>query len=276
MRHGLAIDGWNVATIGFAGLALVLAGLAAIDRRRLDGENTWSKPFKFAVSLVIHFATFAVLARCLPPRLRDGGSLVSSLIVALAAAVFAQGYITVQAGRRRRSHFNTTTRIEATMLAITGLCAVAILAPSLVIGLDAAGAPLFGWTAGERAGVAIGLLAGAVLTAMTGMQMGGAGSHFPGPPAQSPAPDAPDRLVPRHARPAARPLSGQPHDADRPPRRRRPGPSAAADPGVGDDGGVWVRVDLGDSGSVTRGDGASAVAEGFSCVRVRQGRPPRL
>ena len=276
MRHGLAIDGWSDATVGLAVLALVLAVLAAIDRRRLDGENTWSKPFKFAVSLAIHFATFAILARCLPPGLRGGGAVVSSLVVALSAAVFAQGYITVQAGRRRRSHFNTTTRIEATMLAITGLGAVAILAPSLVMGLDAVGASLPGWKAAERAGVAIGLLAGAVLTTMTGLQMGGAGSHFPGPPPKAPrlmrltgwSLDTPD------LRPG--PLSGQPHDADRAPRRPRPSPPAAADPGVGGDGGVWVRLDLGDAGGVKCGDGASAVAEGVSRPGMRQGQPPLL
>lgn len=186
MKGLLAIDGWSLAATGFAVWALTMAGLGRIDRRRLDGENTWSKPFRFAVSLVVHFATFAVLARYLPAAIRDGAPLTSALVAALVAAIFAQGYITVQAARRRRSHFNTTTRVEATMLAVTGLCAVVILAPAVVIGCYAVTGPLPGWPAATRAGVAIGLLAGAPLTAMTGFQMGGTGSHFPGPPPKAP------------------------------------------------------------------------------------------
>ena len=182
----LATQGWTIAAVGFAAWAAVMAALSAIDRRRLDGENTWSKPFKFAVSLTIHFATFAVLARSLPAGSRESPALTSSLVIAVAAALFAQGYITVQAARRRRSHYNTTTSVEAVMLAVTGLCAVLVLAPALVVGLYAAEAPLPRWSAAMRAGVSIGLLAGAVLTTVTGIQMGGAGSHFPGPPPRAP------------------------------------------------------------------------------------------
>ena len=205
MHEWLATYGWAFATGVFVVWALLMTVLAGIDPRRLDGESTWAKPFKFAISLAIHFATFAVLALYLPPAERHGGALLSALIVALGAGLFAQGYITVQAMRRRRSHFNTSTELEAALLAVTAFCALVVLAPAVVIGLEAAATSLPGWTAATRAGVATGLLIGAFMTTVTGFQMGANGSHFVGRPRGEPqlmkltgwALDAPD-LRPAH------------------------------------------------------------------------------
>ena len=45
---------------GFARIVPVILWLGRYDRRLLGGVKVWSKPFKFALSLAIHFATFAM------------------------------------------------------------------------------------------------------------------------------------------------------------------------------------------------------------------------
>ena len=46
------------------------------DRRLLAGANVWSKPFKSALSLTIHFVTFAPIAYFLPEEERHSTWMV--------------------------------------------------------------------------------------------------------------------------------------------------------------------------------------------------------
>ncbi len=180
MAGWAAVNLWGAATIGFALSSVVLLGLSRIDGRQLEGESTWSKPFKFGVSLAVHFGTFATVSRYLPASQLHSAWLQSTAVASVVAGLIVFGYIWVQAARRRRSHFNTRTSLEATLSILMGVGALVVLSPAFIIGVDVATTALPGWTAALRVGVAIGLLAGAVLTLLTGMQMGGARSHFVG------------------------------------------------------------------------------------------------
>ena len=46
--------------------------LSTFDQRLLANEALWAKPIKFAISIVIHFITLAVLASLLSPAKRNG------------------------------------------------------------------------------------------------------------------------------------------------------------------------------------------------------------
>lgn len=174
------------AAITFAAAVPVLFAGRQIDTRRLSGDGVWSKPFNFALSLSFHFATLALIAHWLPRTMQEGIALRIAALVAVAAGMFEFAYISIQAARGRHSHFNTSTRIEATMSALMGLGAIFVLAPAAVIGLDSAIGPLPEWASSVRTGVSAGLLGGAALTILTGVRMGAVTSHFAGvPPATS-------------------------------------------------------------------------------------------
>lgn len=171
---------WSAATIGFALSSVVLLGLSRIDGRQLDGESTWLKPFKFGVSLAVHFGTFAAITRYLPAQQRHSAWLQLTAAASVVAGLIVFGYIGAQAARRRRSHFSTRSSLEAALSILMGVGALVVLSPAVIIGVDVATTFLPGWTAALRLGVAIGLLAGVVLTLVTGMRMGAARSHFVG------------------------------------------------------------------------------------------------
>ena len=46
---------WTWATFGFALTVPIILWVGRYDQRLLSGVNVWSKPFKFALSLAIHF-----------------------------------------------------------------------------------------------------------------------------------------------------------------------------------------------------------------------------
>lgn len=178
--------GWTLAAIGFALSSGMLIALNKIDTRQLDGESIWSKPFKFAVSLAIHFATFAAVARYLPTSQPHSTWLQLTAAASVGAGVLVFGYIAGQAALGRRAHFSTRSSIEAALSLFMGIGALVVLFPAVAIGADVAITSLSEWTAALQLGVAIGLLGGAVLTLVTGMRMGAARTHDVGP-----APTAP-------------------------------------------------------------------------------------
>jgi len=174
------------AAITLAGAVPMLFAARHLDTRQLSGDGIWSKPFNFALSLSFHFATFAVMVHWLPRTMQEGAALRIATLVSVAAGMFEFAYIAIQAARGRHSHFNASTRIEAAMSALMGLGAVFVLAPAVVIGIDAAIGPLPEWASSVRTGVAAGLLGGTALTILTGFRMGAVTSHFAGaPPAKS-------------------------------------------------------------------------------------------
>ncbi len=166
---------WGVAALVFAALAAVAMLLGRYDQRCLDGVNVWSKPFKFAISLAIYLLTFAVIAHWLTVSSPEWLNITAA--ASLLGGFGELAYISLQAARGRRSHFNQETRIEAVAYMLMGVGAVLMLAPAVVLGFALLISPP-PWPHAIGLGTAMGLLGGAVLTLVTASRMGAAMSHF--------------------------------------------------------------------------------------------------
>ncbi|WP_206787989.1 hypothetical protein [Amycolatopsis sp. MtRt-6] len=105
-------------TLGVVAVLCVAAML--LDQRTLAGAPIWAKPFKFAVSGALYFATWSWLISLLPKFRRTAGLLTNLLVL-----IFAAEYVLLvfQAARGRASHFNVATPQDA---AIFGAMAVMI------------------------------------------------------------------------------------------------------------------------------------------------------
>lgn len=169
---------WAWTATAFA--LMVPATLLAqrVDRRRLAGASVWAKPFKFALSLSVHYATFAMIAGYLPAGDRHNIGYVLVAAVSSAAGIAEIVYISVQAARARHSHFNFSTPVEAVASVLMGIGALIIIAPAIVIGLNLALSPPAAWPLAISVATASGLVGGAVLTVVTAGRMGAVRSHF--------------------------------------------------------------------------------------------------
>nr|WP_298897419.1 hypothetical protein [uncultured Altererythrobacter sp.] len=107
-----------------------------LDPRALDGAAVWTKPQKFNVSLALHFATLAVLAQQLPREVRSGPILIGFSYAAAVSLVFEWGYVSLQAARARRSHYNFDTQFEALMYALMGLGAFLLIAVAMALAVQ--------------------------------------------------------------------------------------------------------------------------------------------
>ena len=105
---------WSIVLTGVC----LLAG--AFDDRLFNGVSVWSKPFKFALSLAVYFATLLVFSHYLPNgylRTTAGRILVVSLAWVAGAEM---AYITIQGALGEASHFNATTAFHGLMYSLMG------------------------------------------------------------------------------------------------------------------------------------------------------------
>jgi len=109
-------------------VAVLCVAAMVLDQRTLGGAPIWAKPFKFAVSGALYFATWSWLVSLLPKFRRTANWLTNLLIV-----IFATEYslLVFQAARGRASHFNVATPQDAaifgTMAAMIAVLWVATL-----------------------------------------------------------------------------------------------------------------------------------------------------
>lgn len=138
------------------------------DQRVLDSSPVWIKPQKFNTSLAVHFLTLAVLAQLVPRDIRSGKILMIFSYFAAGALIFEYVYLTIQAGRARRSHFNFETDIEALMYAAMGIAAVLLVLVALVLAIQI-------WRKGDRShpGIWLGSIVGLSLGFVTTMVFAG-------------------------------------------------------------------------------------------------------
>lgn len=118
----------------FFGLVCILGGLAflfaaRLSRITLDEVSVWYKPFKFAMSIGIYSWTMAWFCAYLPTF-----NLSAFSIFTVVALGFEIVYITFQAARGQRSHFNNSTPLYATLYALMALAATAVTVYTAYVG----------------------------------------------------------------------------------------------------------------------------------------------
>lgn len=158
---------WFYTSAGLFGLMAFCLLAGAVDDRLFNGVSVWSKPFKFAMSLAVYFATLLVFSRYLPIGYlgtKWGRILVMSLVW---VAGVEMAYITVQSALGEASHFNSTSAFHGLMYSLMGFGA-AWLVTALV---------WFGWVLGRnnmnRDPIALAVIIGLGLTFILGGGFGG-------------------------------------------------------------------------------------------------------
>ncbi len=169
-----------LATLWFMFAAFIVTAPAyAIDARTLWGVSVWSKPMKFELSMMVHFATLAILAQQLPREKRAGVGMSLVVWASVAAALFEIVYITIQAARGRHSHFNFDTNYEALLYSVMGVGALLLIIAAFVLGVYLARSR-DGNKSGFRLGAVIGLILSPILTLIVAGYMSASGSHWVG------------------------------------------------------------------------------------------------
>lgn len=169
-----------LATVWFLFAALIATTPAyVIDSRTLWEVSVWSKPMKFELSMMIHFATLAVLAQMLPREKRTGIIMTPVVWASVAAALFEIVYMTLQAARGRHSHFNFDTQIESLMYGLMGIGALLLILAAFVLGIKLA-LHRDGDKSGSRLGAVTGLILSPIMTLVVAGYMSNSGSHWVG------------------------------------------------------------------------------------------------
>lgn len=170
---------WLVCGYFMAVLWLIIIPAYLSDARMVDGVSTWAKPLKFAISLSVHAFTMAFLAQLLLRRDRAGITMSVAGFAGVAAILYEQLYIMIQAARARRSHFNFETQFESMMYAVMGIGAVLLVVTALVLGIMI-------WRKAEasmpalKLGAVLGLVIGSLLTLIFAGYMSSSSSHWVG------------------------------------------------------------------------------------------------
>ncbi|ADJ42729.1 hypothetical protein AMES_0907 [Amycolatopsis mediterranei S699] len=116
------------AALGVVAVLCVAAML--LDQRTLAGAPIWAKPFKFAVSGALYFATWSWLVSLLP-RFRRTAAWLTNLLVLIFAAEYV--LLVFQAARGRASHFNNATPQDALIYDVMGKMIMGLWAATLAL-----------------------------------------------------------------------------------------------------------------------------------------------
>ncbi len=185
--HGLALSDGNFALRLAITLCLVAIPVAmvllALDRRVLGGELIWLKPFKFHLSLLVHAVTVLFAARLLPDAWQAHIVTKAGLTLFGVVVIYEAVFLSIQAGRGVRSHFNDTTAFDAIGGSIMAAGAGVLVIVPLLIGLALAVAT---WRGGwaevldnpVRLAAALGFLLTGWLAAQTGSAIGANAGPF--------------------------------------------------------------------------------------------------
>ena len=177
---GQQAEPFAVLTSTMIALFLILLIWAVFDPRLIDGIPVWLKPLKFSLSLVVHFATLALIVRSLSPELRTWRSLTIAATILAAAGLGEMGYIIFQAAQAEHSHFNLSSSFHIIMYQMMGVGAVLLIAMPLlvarVVHRDSAMSP------GLRSGIVLGVVVSFALTLIVAGYMSNSTGHYVGTP----------------------------------------------------------------------------------------------
>ncbi|MEL6644855.1 MAG: hypothetical protein AAFQ79_13055 [Pseudomonadota bacterium] len=177
-----AIIGFQRLTLTAIGMVALTLGMLLLDGRMLDGEPVWLKPFKFAVSFAILFATLTWAAGRLSTLWRTSWGLVGAAAASAAAFFFEMAYIGAQAARQEPSHFNETTPFHEMMYGFMGTGATALMLTVGIVGVAA-------WADRDahlqprlRLSIVLGFFLTVVLTFWVAGELAGNGGRYIGVP----------------------------------------------------------------------------------------------
>jgi hypothetical protein len=167
---------WYYWTIAYAVLTVICLAAGLIDERNFQGVSVWDKPFKFALSIAVYFATLGWFANLMQPNYFNTlrGKLLTG--VPVVCALLEMLYILVQGARGEPSHFNVSSPFYSVMYGLMGAGAALMVATCLWMGcsiLRNRGANDI-WVLS----VGIGLIGTFVLGGGFGFYLGGAEAHW--------------------------------------------------------------------------------------------------
>lgn len=163
-------------------ISLLLLG---VDRRVLDHEALWLKPLKLYLSLSVHGITVLLAARFLPETWQSHAITKVGLFAFGAVIIYEAVFLSLQAARGVRSHFNETTSLDAIGGTIMAAGAGVLVIVPLILGAAIAVAALRGGWAGIAANplpfaLALGFILAGWLGGQTGSAIGANGGPFVG------------------------------------------------------------------------------------------------
>jgi uncharacterized membrane protein (DUF441 family) len=156
----------DAAAICFA-LLLPTAVIALVDTRSLDGAGIWAKPLKFQVSFGLHLLTVVVLLPLMAGDVRRRAITRVPVGLLTVGALLEVLYVTLQAARGRRSHFNLETSLESLLYyGVMGGAAVAIVVATAWLGGLIWRHPASRQRPGLVLGAGLGLVLGSAVTVL--------------------------------------------------------------------------------------------------------------
>lgn len=166
-------------------VAIVLLGLSAlwsfVDARAIEGVAVWMKPFKFALSFVVLFATVALIEPRLSDPVRQGWTLRVVGWVMAAAFLSEMAYMMYQAGRAEASHFNLSKPFNEFMYTVVMAAgAVVLVAATAVIGWVARRDAKASLSPALREAIWLGFLLTFILTMIVAGYMSAGSTRFVG------------------------------------------------------------------------------------------------
>jgi hypothetical protein len=146
-----------------------------LDRSVLDDEALWLKPLKFHLSLAVHGITVLLAVRFLPEGWQAHLITKFGLWAFAAVIIYESLFLSLQAGRGVRSHFNSTTLFDSIGGSIMAAGAGVLVAVPFGIGLALAITALrSGWTGITADPRTFAFALGFILAGWLGGQTGGA------------------------------------------------------------------------------------------------------
>ena len=158
--------------LALGAVLLALAVAALLDGRRLDGEDVWLKPAKFAASLGLYAATLAWGARWLPADLTRRRWFRAYVLIVAGCILAEMVWIASAAGLGLRSHYNDAQPFLIVLYPFMGALAVTLT--------TAAGVWAWGILRTARAALPRAFGWGAAATCALTIPIAGTLSGFPG------------------------------------------------------------------------------------------------
>lgn len=177
---------WLLTAISIGMMALGLIW-ALFETRLFQDSLVWVKPFKFALSIALFFATLALAFDRLSPQVQ-ARRIWAWVLGALAAGFWLEMiYITAQAAQGQASHFRVDTAFHNVMYSLMALGAFSLVMGTAVIGWAMLRDTASRLGADLRLGIGLGFILSTGLTLITAFTLGGNGGHFVGIPPEGAA-----------------------------------------------------------------------------------------